>query len=145
MIPSELFLLHIDSVEFEEGVDRGKWGIADLPRFPDSPFAFFWIKSSTGRFYFRFDLNDYNNSAPAGCLWDIEKNAQLLSAQFPKGSEIVTSVFKQPGNLYAPCDRNNGHPEWKDHPDYGKWVWVSNADSIVKYLRFLYNVLSSTR
>ena len=139
----------IESIQYQEGVDRGKWGIAEEPQFPNWPLMYFWVKASgrdkaKDRYYFRFELNGFNQMAPVGLLWDPLNDSALDFSNYPSNSVIVSKVFKKGGLIYAPCDRNHTHPEWANHPVYGEWFWRS-GDSIVKYLNFLYMILKSAR
>lgn len=75
-------LEHISSIRFEEGVDRGKWGIADDLQFPLWPFVIFWVQANLDglrKYHIRFDLTDYPSIGPAGRLWNFESQSFLSS------------------------------------------------------------------
>src|SRR4051812_24691860 len=88
----------LESIPFLEGVDRGKWGIAGDPQFPNWPYVYFWVQASGlgeahALYHFRFDMSGHNTSAPIGNVWDIEKNEQLAEAMFPRNHWSVTNVI----------------------------------------------------
>lgn len=143
-----IFLEHIRSSEFELGVDKGKWGVAGDLQFPNLPHVVLWVKASgincPEKFFLRFELTNYPTAAPTAGLWDVESNQTLPFTSFPKGHDSVISVFKNQNHLYAPCDRLNGHPDWYNHPVYKEWCWYP-GDTIVKYLRFIYDTLQCAR
>jgi hypothetical protein len=143
------FLKHLQSIEFEEGVDRGKWGVAGDPQLPEWPNVILWVSTSKlstalPRYFIKLELTNYPITAPAGSLWDIENNQQLSYGFYPKGDVSVTNVFLHQPHIYAPCDRNNNHPDWLNHPDYGEFFWKPEH-TIVNYLKFIYHVLQSAK
>ena len=96
-----------------------------------------------GRIYLRFNIDNYPQLAPTGCPWEIDTNAKLAPALWPKGGAIST-VFNPSWNdhaLYAPCDRlaMQGHEAWRTLSP--QWWWQPTF-TIIKYLEFVHVCLN---
>lgn len=145
----QVFWSHINSGPFQSGVDRGWWrlisvtwpaaliGVAAAPR-----------SNSLDEYVFRFDLNNYPQSAPTAVPWDVDRDTVLERGKWPGGrtrlKEIFRSDFITGGShhLYVPCDRSaiSHHPEWKGI--YPHLFWKSSSD-ITLYLGFVHGLLNS--
>jgi hypothetical protein len=147
----QLFHKHVEEAEFQIGIDKDMWGLADNnPQHPTWPYIIIWIKAAVkpnapDKYYFRFELSGYSASAPTACPWDINTNQRLPDHLWPRGNKFVSTVFKlgnQPA-LYAPCDRMAmpGHGDWQTkHPD----LWWKPTFKIDKYLHYVHGLLNST-
>ncbi len=150
MSPDEaVFRAHVAAPAFQDGLDRGRWGLLE----PNGPWIWphviLWVPADlallpAGRLYLRFTLDRYPQQAPTACPWDVEKNMIMPRALWPKGPGNVTEVFgsnfSQIG-LYAPCDRVAmvNHAQWKTtFPD----LWWQPHFTIVVYLDFVHQVLN---
>lgn len=143
------FLAHIDLPAFQDGTDRGLWGL-HTPR--DQivwPHVIFWLPADAkvmpcGKVYLRFDLQGYPLKAPTACPWDVEANGILPEARWPKGRTQVDAIFKPKWKsfaLYVACDRvaMEGHPDW---PEKYPSLWWQSTFTIVKYLDFIQSCLN---
>jgi hypothetical protein len=145
----ECFEEHVAAPPFQEGVDRGHWAIVR------KEWPIVWIRisvaprsNSPGELCLRFDLNNYMAVAPTATLWDLERNARLNAAIWPKGDGDVREAFKPKWKdgatgLYAPWDREAlaAHPEWRE--SHKGRAWVPNDQTVVHYLRFTRELLIS--
>ena len=101
---------HLQTGRYQAGVEAGRWrdlsvewpivivAVSAAPR-PGAP----------QEFAIRFDLTGYPNTAPTGCIWDMETNTMLPADKRPKG-ERAGLVFRFEGGcgptaMYAPWDR----------------------------------------
>lgn len=148
MNPDErLFKSHLEEASYQLGVDNGFWDIVEI----SWPIVYLWIaaaakKNSPDKYYFKFTVDGYSDSAPSACPWDIEKKSVLPLNEWPKGRNHVSKVFNpqwKQDALYAPCDRaamDSGHQNWKtQHPE----LWWQSHFKITVYLRFLRELLIS--
>lgn len=147
-----IFHEHIQSAEFQAGVDRGDWGVhQENPEYPEWPIVVLWISAlekpgKPNRYYFRFDLNAYPQVAPTACPWNIATGARLDNGLWPRGSALVSFTFNFGWNataLYAPCDRVAmvGHDLWRTQfPD----LWWQPSFQITVYLKFIHGLLHSS-
>jgi hypothetical protein len=146
----KIVIEHIESGEFQIGVEENKWDIINFDKeILNWPNAFIWVNAAKkqglpDKYYFNFDLSNYPEQAPTARPWDIESNQPLETTKWPKGGR-VSFVFN-PGwrtfALYAPCDREamKGHESWKEkHPN----LWWRSDFKITIYLEFLYGLLNS--
>ena len=147
-----LFHQHVHEPGFQGGVDRGDWGLLhDGSDYPDWPITILFVRAASkpgkpDRYYFRFDLTHYPGSAPTARPWDIDKNAPLDIAQWPRGNKLVSFTFNYGWNiaaLYAPCDRMAmvGHEAWRmQFPE----LWWQSSFTVTIYLAFLHQLLNSS-
>lgn len=155
MKPDEsLFKTHLEGASFQAGADEGKWGLHGESKDIKWPIAFLWVQSDktlmpVGRIFLRFNPEGYSAQAPTSCPWNVEKDARLEDALWPKLSGKFAKVFRldwQGGTaLYAPCDRVAmvGHEQqWKQH--YPFWWWQPHF-TFVKYLEFVHRCLNPNR
>ena len=138
---------HVNSVEFQAGVNANMWGIKydDLER-PTWPCIYIWIRAlpiptKPEKYFFKFDLTGYTATAPTACPWDIDKDIMLPLCDRPNNSASIIAVFQsgfqQSQCLYTPLDRlaQIGHDPWKtQHPDL--W-WKPNFTIQTYVLLFL--------
>ena len=151
MKPDEsLFKQHLKEALFLSGVEESLWGLEGEEKDINWPYAILWCRatprgSGYNKYYFRFNLDGYSESAPTAIPWDISKNQPLTAETWPAWSEPLQKVFNPKWNngasLYAPCDRIAmiNHGQWPaNHPaDY----WTPKS-TIVKYLEFLVKILN---
>jgi hypothetical protein len=149
MKPNEsLFKAHLESAAFLAGSDAAKWGIHGTMDKIDLAFPVLWVRADKrvlvdAKIYLRFTIDNYPQSAPTGCPWDVNAHAKLPTAQWPKGGTI-SAVFNPAWNdhaLYAPCDRvaMEGHEAWKTSSS--QWWWQPTF-TIVNYLEFVHVCLN---
>lgn len=139
-----VFESHLKLPRFVLGVERGQWMLEKI----SWPFAWFSIPAtrpdgSVDRFIFRFELSNYPQAAPAGCLFQEDFSSPLPPAKWPAG-QLISAVFN-PGwkanALYLPCDRvaMEGHDVWRtQHPE----LWWTPNKTIVDYLGELFELLN---
>jgi len=151
MKPDESLLRsHLEEAPFLAGCDAGKWGVVGEAKDIIWPHPIFWIATAPqlvngGKISLRFTADGYSASAPTACPWDIEENARLETAKWPKVSGKFAKVFRTDWNgavaLYAPCDRiaMAGHEHWRQQ--FPAWWWQSHF-TINKYLAFVYMILN---
>lgn len=147
-----IFHQHIIDAEFLAAVDNGMWGIKDEDhQYPAWPVVLIWVQAAPknnhpDKYYFRFDLSGYPNSAPTACPWNISTNNRLENNQWPRGRKFVSNTFNfgwNPNALYTPCDRiaMQGHDAWKaQFPE----LWWQPSFKINVYLNFLHRLLNSS-
>ncbi|MFA6286150.1 MAG: hypothetical protein WC661_02100 [Opitutaceae bacterium] len=149
-LDQECFLEHLASPAFQQGLDRGWWGIVqnDAVAWPE---AILWVSApprpnSPDRFHLRFKLGNYPEKAPTAMVWDLEHNQRLDLAKWPKGKADVAMAFRTNWNnavaLYVPWDRValESHHDWvAKHPGV---AW-KRTHTIVHYLRMTYELLWS--
>ncbi len=137
---------HLDCVEFQNGIDRGKWSLLfDLSQ--KYPEMFVKVNSPHGEFTLKINLEGYPAIAPLGRLWDLENDQILPANKRPTGIENQVAFRMEYGSptsfsLYIPCDRGamKTHPEWKGkYPD----DWWKPTDTVYKYVRFVYDILNT--
>lgn len=144
---SDLSMLekHIESEEFQDGIDRQKWSLAYKP---DETFPELFIKmnSPQGEFTLKINVEGYPTVAPKGRLWDLDQDKILEVNKRPVGIENQIAFRMEYGNptsmsLYIPCDRGGmkTHPDWRNKYPI---VWWKPTDSIFKYVNFVYNLLN---
>ena len=141
----EVFQEHLNSAEYLSGQMEDSWGLTENEEGPKWPFAVFWVIAKTGKkYFFRFDLNGYNEHAPTALLWNDAANVPLEQGEWPNWNKRTQQVFRPWGKqcLYLPCDRMaiQGHKDWPQKHAY--LVWKSYEDTIVKYLIELYQILN---
>ena len=138
-----LLKAHLETVAFQSGIADGSWGIIQDERLTKS-FVLIWILAKTGdKYFFRFDLNGYNEQAPTAILWNNEGNIPLEQSQWPLFNKRAKQVFKKWRDcLYIPCDRIalNAHAQWPSQ--YPNLRWKPFEDSIIKYVDELYHILN---
>lgn len=149
-LAQECFEEHVATAAFQQGVERGWWGIV-----PSTtvlwPHVLIWIgvpprDKAPDRYVLRFNLEDYPDKGPTANVWDSERNARADFAKWPKGTGDVAMVFrtnwKDAVALYAPWDRiaMDDHADWPaKHPGMG---W-KRTYTIVHYLRLTHELLNS--
>lgn len=149
----KLFHDHLKSPDFLIGFQKGHWGfISEEKDWPSWPVFFLWISAasrpgSPDKFVLKFILDNYNQYAPQGIFWDLERNSVLEPGKRPNVQGVHERAFRvdwQNGlELYAPWDRSGlkSHPEWLQvHKGFS---WEENRDQISKYLRIVYTILNS--
>lgn len=154
MNPEEaVFRSHVMEAPFQAGLDREQWGFHGSLDDIIWPHVTLWIQADatvmpSRRVHLLFDLQGYSQTAPTARPWDVEKNAFLEHASWPKGSGNVAKIFNPGWNggtaLYAPCDRMamKNHDQWKaEFPG----VWWERNFTIVHYLRFIHACLNRER
>ena len=146
-----IFLAHLESAAFQEGVDKGRWGMCVPPESIAWPHVIIWVSADTqvmagGRVNLRFDLEGYPLKAPTACPWDLEKGAALDPEKWPRGRPQVEGVFKPGWNqtaLYLPCDRKatdgGSHAGWASTIPS---LWWKPDFTVVKYLDFVHGCLN---
>ncbi|MFY0689053.1 MAG: hypothetical protein JXQ90_17920 [Cyclobacteriaceae bacterium] len=144
-----LFLDHIESNEFQSGVDRGYWEVIDSDQISSTwPLVFVRVAQGNKKFTLRFDLSGYPVLAPKGELWDEEKNTLLSKDKRPTGCENLNVAVRMSyggppqTSLYIPCDRGalTTHPEWREKYPVETW---KKGDQVAKYLRFFHSLLNT--
>ncbi|MFA6087235.1 hypothetical protein [Mucilaginibacter sp.] len=146
-----MFEKHISEFEFQHGVESGMWGLQTEAPAITWPFVTIWVQALATYYppekcYLRFTLNDYPQSAPTACPWDIENGTILTAGIWPKGSAKLNPVFNPAWNnataLYAPFDRLAipGHDGWKTQ--YPEYYWQSSF-KITAYLQFIHRLLNT--
>jgi len=152
----ECFLEHVKLPSFEDGVQRGYWGVTDIAW----PYVIIWIgaaprQNSPDRYYLRFWLESYPALGPTATLWDVDRCQKLDRSRWPKGTDCVKSVFRTDwydcNALYAPWDRiamygDPANPQFGPHAnwesEYPGMGW-KNTHTIVHYLRPTHELLNS--
>lgn len=131
----------------------GKWGVIGDAG-DHWPHALFWIaararEGAPERFALRLNLESYPQRGPTGAFWDVNANAWLEPARWPKGTGRVQEVFRsnwQGGRmLYHPLD--SGSAAASSHPNswpqnYRACTW-SLQKTLVDYLEMVYELLNS--
>ncbi len=147
MGPDErVFRAHLERGPFQSGVARGRWWLVSI----DWQHALIAVSAAPreggpDEYVFRFELNDYPQSAPTAQPWDLERGVPLERGRWPTGRSRVPLAFNPNWNyqaLYLPCDRLAipGHEPWRtQHPSM---VW-SPAGDITQYLRIVHELLNS--
>jgi hypothetical protein len=150
MTPDEaIFWEHVKSIDFQEGVDRAKWGLLQPKEETQWPTVYIWIKTALYGIHksieLRFTLDGYPSSAPTVCPWNAEQNCKLQAELWPIGSASITNVFKYGWRggqaLYCPLDRSTlgDHGNWKQQ--YPDLYWQSSF-TICTYLDFIHRILN---
>lgn len=154
MRPDErLFRAHLEEAPFLSGADIGKWALHGEPKDIAWPNATLWVAADSqvyapAKVYLRFDLTEYPTTAPTACPWNIQTNARLEDAAWPKLTGKFMRVFRHDWHiknaLYAPCDRlaMKDHETWKQQ--FPAWWWQPDF-TIVKYLGFVHLCLNPNR
>lgn len=150
-ISQECFNQHVASPTFQDGADRGWWGLLDSPVQP-WPHVLIWVAApvrpnSPSRFILRFTLEDYPAKGPTATLWDETTNSKLAFNRWPKGSGDVQIAFRTDYNnadaLYVPWDRvvMDAHSDWP-----AKFPGISwrRSSTIVQYLRLTRELLDTS-
>ncbi len=146
-----MFEKHISEFEFQHGVESGMWGLQTEAPAITWPNVTIWVQALAKycppeKCYFRLVLDDYPQSAPNACPWDIENNTVLETASWPRGSAKLYPVFNPGWNhaqgLYAPFDRLAipGHDGWKTQ--YPEYYWQSSF-KVTAYLNFIHRLLNT--
>jgi hypothetical protein len=123
------FLQDLDSAEFVDGIANSHWGLVCI----EWPIALCWIapaKRAGGpnRFFVRMECSGYPHARPTGTIWDIDKNARVENALWPKGRARIAAIFrldwKDGCAFYHPYDRiafddhmKNGNDWTKKYPN----------------------------
>ena len=141
----EVFQGHLNNAEYLSGVMDQSWGNVSNSKGLQWPLAIFWVMAKNGiKYFFRFDLQGYNEHAPTAILWDIEKSLPLEQSKWPSWNKRTKQVFRKWGKecLYLPCDRLalQGHNNWNQQHAY--LTWKAYQDSFTKYLVELYQILN---
>lgn len=141
-LDQQAFEADVASGAFLNGSLTGRWEVQSVLW----PYAFIWVRAGNGnRLLLRFELTNYPRQAPTAEPWDIESNAPLPPARWPKGEARVTAAFNPNWNahaLYIPCDRVaiQGHEAWRhQHPSM---LWDPTA-GIHRYVRVVSDLLGS--
>jgi hypothetical protein len=133
----------LNGSRFPVGVDRGYWRLIDLAW----PTATFGVAAATRagapeEYAVRLELSTYPQ-APAGRLWDVERDQPLDIAQWPTGGR-ASQAFNpgwRPDAIYLPVDRIalEGHDPWiTQHPEF---VWDRSRD-VSQYLQLIHEILN---
>lgn len=120
---------HLDSGRFLAGVEAGWWWLVSV----EWPIAIVMVSAAPrtgapGEFAIRFELNGYPNTAPTGCIWDVEANTPLAPLLRPKGADVGL-IFRTdgwvggPNAMYAPWDRLalQTHANWLREAPHLAW------------------------
>lgn len=141
-LDQQAFEADVNSGAFLNGSLTGRWGVQSM----QWPHTFIWVRAGNGnRLLLRFELTNYPRQAPTAEPWDIEINAPLAPARWPRGDARVTAAFNPIWNahaLYIPCDRVaiQGHEAWRhQHPSM---LW-DPAAGIHRYVRVVSDLLGS--
>lgn len=145
----KIFIAHSETAAFQDGCDRGHWGLYTPLGDIVWPYVIFWIPADkcvmpSEKMFLRFNLEGYPLAAPTACPWDVEKNTVLPTESWPKGRAQVAAIFKptwNSGALYLPCDRVAipNHTDWpKQYPN----LYWQPTYTIVCYLAFVHACLN---
>lgn len=141
-LDQQAFEADVASGAFLNGSLTGRWGVQSV----QWPYSVIWVRASNGsRLLLRLELTNYPRQAPTAEPWDIETNAPLAPARWPRGDARVTAAFNANWNahaLYIPCDRvaMQGHEAWRhQHPSM---LWEP-AVGIYRYVRVVSDLLGS--
>ncbi len=144
MSPDEsVFRAHLAGGAFLLGASSNRWRLVDVAW----PYAVFRIFALDGIEYgFRFQCQNYPQTAPTAQPWDINKARPLRPANWPSGKHRIPKAFnpgwKGGAALYLPCDRLaiEGHVNW--HHEHPSLIWNPDV-GIVHYLRVVHELLNS--
>jgi len=90
------FNVDVLKADFQTGIDKGMWGVVDDDsQRPSWPVVIIWIQARPktdcpDRYFFKFNLDNYPESAPTASFWDDDKKEPLPEGKKPKGDEHVT-------------------------------------------------------
>lgn len=139
------FRLAVESAEFLDGVDRGRWRLLQVA-WPHALIAVAAAPRERGpeEFVLRFGLSGYPQAAPTATPWDLEREDVLDAEQRPKGERAGSAFnigWREGRALYIPCDRVAlaEHPDWRGR--YPRWAWKPEA-GITLYLRLVHELLN---
>ena len=144
MLPDErAFRADVDRPEFRLGELEGRWHLISI----SWPNAIITVTAADGRkVALRFDCSGFPAALPTAGPWDIERNARLAPADWPKGkggrlSAVFNPGWKEATALYLPCDREAiaGHDHWRVQMPSKLW---RPADGIVQYLEQVHDLLN---
>ncbi len=150
------FEADIEDADFQIGVAKGMWGLADATQLPEGlawPKAVLWVataqrENAPQRFYLMLDLDSYRAVSPTGSFWDSDTKAALPTTKWPKGKSgsRVAKVFRTDWNVnafYHPYDRvaaDSHKNEWKTAQPHLVW---DCQHTIVDYLTEIHGLLNS--
>ncbi len=137
-----LLVDHLCSGRFLAGASKDRWLFENF----QWPALLIKIKAKDNRWFtLRFNCSGYPEIPPTSTLWDVARQQQLSTKDWPCGGR-VTQVFnpswKGGSALYLPCDRQaiEGHPNWlTEFPDL---IWKPDI-GILQYIEAIYEVLQS--
>ena len=145
MTQDELLLRrHLRGGQFLLGVAENRWRFRGL----EWPYLLVTLVAKDGReFTLKLDCEGYPHQAPTGHLWNLQTQAPLPMARWPRsrgGTGVVSTAFRETGwsgagkALYLPIDRAPlaDHPDWRTHPS----VWNPSV-GICQYLQTVHEVL----
>lgn len=142
----QVFRAHVERGAFKSGEDRGRWRLVSI----DWLHAIVCVSAAPRdggpeEYAFRFEINDYPQTAPTAQPWDLEMDAPLDSGRWPGGTSHVSRAFNPDWNrqaIYLPFDRQAilGHDAWRTQ--HSHLIWSSDKD-ITLYLRSLHELLTS--
>jgi hypothetical protein len=138
---------HLSAGEFLLAAHLGRWRVVKL----EWPHLTIEVEASPrggapSCYGLRFACQGYPQQAVTGRLWDLEADAPLPAAHWPKGRSRVAAVFrpdwKDGACLYLPCDRLSmeGHANWPS--EYPAQLWRPER-GIIGYLEAVYELLQS--
>ena len=138
---------HLSAGAFLLASHLGRWRVIKL----EWPYLTVEVEASprTGapsHYGLRLLCQGYPQQAVTGRLWDLESDAPLPAARWPKGRSRVAAVFrpdwKDGACLYLPCDRVSmeGHANWPS--EYPAQLWRPER-GIIGYLEAVHELLQS--
>lgn len=149
------FEADVDDADFQIGVVKGMWGLAEVSLGPDGmtwPKVLLWVASAArpnlpDRYYLLLDLENYRMVAPTGPFWDVTRRQPLPAEQWPKGkpgsrvAKVFRTDWKKCTALYHPYDRtaNHDHTQWKTEQPHLIW---DSQHTIVDYLNEVHGLLN---
>lgn len=132
---------HLAEPRFLCGEFDGRWRLLNI----DWPFATFGVVASGGHeFFVRLDCSGYPLQAPTGGFWDVEREAVLDFAVWPRGgrcAEAFRTDWQNGTAMYLPCDRvtlANHDPSWPR--TWPSMLWRPEA-GITSYLKHVHEIL----
>lgn len=150
------FETDVEDADFQIGVVKGMWGLADTALLPDRlvwPQVVLWVAAaerpnSPDRFYLLLNLENYRSAAPTGAFWNARKKEPLAPDQWPKGksgsrvAKVFRTDWKNCVALYHPYDRvaTSDHRQWLTEQPHLIW---DSKHTIVDYLNEIHWLLNS--
>jgi len=139
----EVLRAHLEEAAFQIGVAESRWHLQSFT-WPHAVIAVAAAPraGAPDQFTFRFDLTGYPESAPTGCIWDLDSNAPLPGARRPKGADgQILQLFRdnwmEGKALYAPFDRvalaEHG-TAWADQWPMSTWTRQRDLTFVLRHI-----------